>query len=181
MRDRIMDAAEARMRAGGYNAVSFRDIANDVGVKSASVHYHFPTKEDLGVALVERYSERVFEAVAADAPEGASPAASVRAMAGVYCGAFVEGKSICLCAMLSAESVGLPDRVVEAVKAFHEKSLDWLRAAFAGETAAEARAAAVFAVLQGGLLVAAVNRDGAYMERAAAGALALADAPFQEG
>ena len=43
----IMDAAERRMRSGGFNGFSFRDIADDVGVKSSSVHYHFPTKDAL--------------------------------------------------------------------------------------------------------------------------------------
>ena len=42
----IMDAAERRMRIGGFNGFSFREIAADVGVKSSSVHYHFPTKEN---------------------------------------------------------------------------------------------------------------------------------------
>src|SRR6266481_721643 len=47
----IMDAAEARMRIGGFNGFSFRDIASDVGIKSSSVHYHFPTKEKLATGL----------------------------------------------------------------------------------------------------------------------------------
>ena len=50
----IMDAAERRMRIGGFNGFSFREIAADVGVKSASVHYHFPTKENLAAAVTRR-------------------------------------------------------------------------------------------------------------------------------
>jgi AcrR family transcriptional regulator len=52
----LLDAAEKRIRKCGYNAVSFRDLAVDADIKSASVHYHFPRKEDLGLALVQRYS-----------------------------------------------------------------------------------------------------------------------------
>jgi TetR/AcrR family transcriptional regulator, transcriptional repressor for nem operon len=48
----IMDAAELRMRGGGFNGFSFREIADDVGIKSSSVHYHFPTKEKLAAAVV---------------------------------------------------------------------------------------------------------------------------------
>jgi len=47
------------MRAGGFHACSFREIATDVGIKSASVHHHFPAKADLGAALVARYTARV--------------------------------------------------------------------------------------------------------------------------
>ena len=32
------------MRRGGFHGFSFRDLAADVGIKSASVHYHFPIK-----------------------------------------------------------------------------------------------------------------------------------------
>ncbi|WP_157628311.1 helix-turn-helix domain-containing protein, partial [Ensifer sp. BR816] len=46
-----MDAAEERIRRAGYSGFSFREIAADVGVKSASVHYHFPTKERLAAAV----------------------------------------------------------------------------------------------------------------------------------
>lgn len=181
MRDKILDAAEARMRAAGYNAMSFRDVANDVGVKSASVHYHFPTKEDLGVALVERYAERQFTALDAAVEGVADPAARVAALAALHEGAFVEGKSICLCAMLSAESVGLPERVTEAVKAFFDRSLAWLRETFAGDPAAEARSDAILAALQGGLLISAVSRDKSHLLRAGAGATALATAAMNEG
>src|ERR1700744_3605487 len=59
MSNAIMDAAELRIRKGGYGAFSFRELAADVGVKSSSVHYHFPTKEDLGAAVIRRYSDWV--------------------------------------------------------------------------------------------------------------------------
>lgn len=180
MRDRILDAAEQRMRAAGYNAVSFRDVANDVGVKSASVHYHFPQKEDLGVALVERYAERQFNVLATRTDGVTDQAAMVGAMIDVHANAFAEGKSICLCAMLSAESVGLPNRVAAEVKLFFDQSVAWLRDIFAPEPDAEARAEAVLAVLQGGLLIAAVSRDAAHFTRAARGAAALAKRPLDQ-
>jgi len=51
---RILDIAERQMRQHGYNAVSYRDIAAEMGIKSASLHYHFPKKADLGISLVKR-------------------------------------------------------------------------------------------------------------------------------
>ena len=59
----LMDAAERRMRIGGFNAFSFREIAADVGVKSSSVHYHFPTKEKLAAAVIHRYTDEVAELI----------------------------------------------------------------------------------------------------------------------
>src|SRR6202042_3504475 len=55
----IMDAAERRMQQGGFGGFSFREIAADVGIKSSSVHYHFPTKENLAAAVIHRYTDNV--------------------------------------------------------------------------------------------------------------------------
>ena len=59
----IMDAAERRIRLGGFNGFSFREIAADVGIKSSSVHYHFPTKENLAAAVIHRYTDEVAELI----------------------------------------------------------------------------------------------------------------------
>ncbi len=56
--EQILDAAERMARTGGYNAFSFREIAKEVGIKAASVHYHFPGKQDLGAAIAKRYTDR---------------------------------------------------------------------------------------------------------------------------
>lgn len=124
MRERILDAAESRMRARGFHSVSFRDVANDVGVKSASIHYHFPQKSDLGEQLLERYSEQ-FQA-ALDAIEQSSPRDAITRFLGLYDSAFSVGKSICLCAILSAEANSLPDALNARLRTFFELNVRWL-------------------------------------------------------
>src|SRR5690348_13026901 len=59
----IMDAAERRMQRGGFGGFSFREIAADVGIKSSSVHYHFPTKEGLAAAVIRRWAEETSKAI----------------------------------------------------------------------------------------------------------------------
>ncbi|MFT5510332.1 MAG: TetR/AcrR family transcriptional repressor of nem operon, partial [Hyphomicrobiaceae bacterium] len=71
--DKVLDAAEGAMRARGYHAVSFRELADDIGIKSSSVHYHFPQKDDLGVALIERYSKRVLAELNRRSEESKNP------------------------------------------------------------------------------------------------------------
>lgn len=56
-RQTIMNAARAMVQYRGYNALSFREIAKEVGVKSASIHYHFPTKGNLATALARQYTD----------------------------------------------------------------------------------------------------------------------------
>lgn len=57
-RSRILDEAERLFRTRGYNAVTMRDIAREVGIRQASLYYHFPSKEQLFVAVTERMFER---------------------------------------------------------------------------------------------------------------------------
>ncbi|MDZ7961331.1 MAG: TetR/AcrR family transcriptional regulator [Aulosira sp. DedQUE10] len=57
-RERILDEAEQLFHARGYNTVTMKDIANAVGIRQASLYYHFPSKEQLFVAVTERMFER---------------------------------------------------------------------------------------------------------------------------
>ncbi len=57
-REQLQDRAEHYIRQGGFGSFSFRDLAKDLNIKSASVHYHFPSKSDLGTAVAERYNRR---------------------------------------------------------------------------------------------------------------------------
>src|SRR5260370_5853139 len=59
----IMDAAERRIQQGGFGGFSFREIAADVGIKSSSVHYHFPTKDELAAAVIRRWAEYTSELI----------------------------------------------------------------------------------------------------------------------
>ena len=52
-REHLLEAAADLLQRVGYASFSFRDLADAVGIRAASVHYHFPTKADLGVALVD--------------------------------------------------------------------------------------------------------------------------------
>ena len=105
MKEAILDAAEKRVRHAGYSNMSFRDVAKDVGIKSASVHYHFPTKSDLGTALVERYKDHFSQKLLQIDTTNFSDA--LAKFVQLYDAALVMDQSICLCAALGAESMGI--------------------------------------------------------------------------
>src|SRR5258705_11779220 len=69
--ERLTDLAEARIREAGYRGLSFRDLAAEIGIKSASVHHHFPTKAGMAAAVARRYGDRLFELVAGREVESA--------------------------------------------------------------------------------------------------------------
>ncbi len=132
--ERILDAAEAMIRTQGFNGFSFREIAEAVGVKSSSVHYHFPTKADLGTAVTRRYTERFLAALGdpETAPEDAN--AVIEAFRRLNRKALVDDRKMCLCGMLGAEVADLPKDVATETAAFFERSVEWLTAALSRST-----------------------------------------------
>src|ERR1700731_169104 len=76
--EHLMDLAEARICEAGYRGFSFRDLAAEIGIKSASVHHHFPTKATMAAAVARRYADRFFAAVARRPNETADDAIEAR-------------------------------------------------------------------------------------------------------
>lgn len=165
MRDRILDAAEARARRGGYNAFSFREIAQDVGVSSAAIHYHFATKADLGQTLAERYTARALERLG-DPTEWDGPEAVARVYA-LFRDALIEDDQMCLCGLFAAERDILPEGVDDAVVGFFKAILAYLDSATESVPAREAPEATI-AKLEGALILARTMRDVSIFDRAIA-------------
>jgi len=158
---KILDIAERRMRQTGYNAVSYRDIAAEIGIKSASLHYHFPKKEDLGIALVRRYSENFQSRLSAETLEVTKPQEMITAFIDIYRFALEEQRLVCLCAVLGAEAPGLPHLVTTEVKNFFNDNIAWLTAQYEAlgiRTPAD-HAKTTFALLEGAMIVSSVNDD----------------------
>lgn len=158
----ILDAAEKRMRHGGYHAVSFRDLASDVGIKSASVHYYFPHKEHLGVALVTRYADAFIASLRAQEALANTFELRRAVIRNTYRTGLRKTATHCLCGLLGAEAGGLPGPVVVVVKAFFNAQVAWLEAALPDHTKSKRRrvkAARVVATLQGAMMMANAAQD----------------------
>ncbi len=176
--ERLMDAAESRIRLTGYHAVSFRDLADDLGIKSASVHYHYPQKEDLGLALVARYSERFFAALNEQAATAKSPKDKIAAFCKTYEQALKTSDKICLCGMLGAESCGLPEDLSKAVAGFFEANIKWVWQALPSDMEAakrKAMASQIVAALQGAMMLAISLKSPKSFETTAKALLASLD------
>ncbi len=162
--EKLLDAAEIRMRRGGYNSVSFRDLAADTDIKSASVHYHFPTKEAMAVQLVERYSARIFDHLDAKSIKAERPEDWLAAFSAVYRGALKDDGAVCLCVLLGSELPGLPKALQAAVKKFFKANIDWVAKHLPVHLAPadrKRRAATYVSAHQGAMMMAvAVNDHG---------------------
>lgn len=180
-RDRIVAAAEARMREGGYHGFSFREIAADVGIKSASVHHHFPAKEDLAAAVVGDYTERFIAALGDPGGSGLTPRALIDRYVALFRRALVDEQRMCLCGLLGSETRALPDRVSAGTRMFFRRHIEWLSEVFRADAPQakpaeiEDKAMRFVASLEGALLVAQSLGDTNVFERIAGSTLASLD------
>jgi TetR/AcrR family transcriptional repressor of nem operon len=124
-RTRILDSAERSAQARGYNGFSYADVASELGITKASLHYHFASKTELGKALIDRYLER-FAAALTDIDSRLSEApAKLDAYAALY-SEVLRGDRMCLCGMLAAEHATLPRSITNGLTAFFDRNEAWL-------------------------------------------------------
>src|SRR5262249_46789730 len=157
-RDEILDVAEALIRTAGFNGFSTRDVAEAVGIKAASVHYHFPSKADMGVAVTERYTDRFLEALGDPNRFKGHPRQAVKLYVNSFRQALVRDGKLCLCAVLGAEIGGLPREVGGHTRIFFERNIEWLRKALTvssqiSAAKATAHAIHVLAALEGAMIL----------------------------
>jgi TetR/AcrR family transcriptional repressor of nem operon len=172
MREALMTAARATVQAHGYNALSFRELAKEVGIKSASVHYHFPTKGDLGAALARRYTEDGAAQLEKLLAIRQDPKWCMERYIEIFRSALANDNRMCLCGIMSAEHDDLPPEVRAEVNGFVRMNVAWLAGVLAlaepgaGEPVLKERALAVFAAIEGAQLVARGCRDIAIYDQA---------------
>ena len=182
---RVLDAAERLVQVRGFNGFSYADIAAELHITKASLHYHFATKADLGEALITRYAARFFAALDAADTDGTSAPAKLSAYAKLYADVLSQQR-MCLCGMLAAEYPTLPGPMQSAVLEFFDHNETWLQAVleqgrsegsleFTGPARDTARM--IIGGLEGAMLVTRPYGDAGRFQVAADGLLATLTAP----
>lgn len=120
----ILNSARGLMMDRGYNGFSFRDVAAEVGIKSASIHYHFATKADLAAATAKAYRETFDEALSA--LQDASGPDRLRAYGAFFVATLRDQGGLCLGGVLAADAKTLPDKVRTEVIAFFDAQHAWV-------------------------------------------------------
>jgi TetR/AcrR family transcriptional repressor of nem operon len=121
----VLDAAERFVQERGFNGFSYADVARELGVTKAALHYHFASKAELGDALIDRYAERFLAALAAVDDDGSDALAKLRSYAKLYADVFRDDR-MCLCGMLAADYATLPDPMRQRVVRFFDDNEVWL-------------------------------------------------------
>ena len=169
---RILDTAERLAQTCGYNGFSYADIARELHLTKASLHYHFESKAALGKALMARYSTTFAAALAAIDARAEGAPRKLRRYVELYAGV-LRGDRMCLCGMLAAEHATLPRELGEDVGRFFTMNEAWLaRILLAGRRdgtirfSGSARDAArlIMGSLEGAMLIARPAGNRAHFE-----------------
>jgi TetR/AcrR family transcriptional repressor of nem operon len=180
MTQRILDVAEQLAQTRGFNGFSYADVAQELLVTKASVHYHFPSKADLGCALIVRYHLVFGQALDAIDRQTHKPREKLRRYAALY-DSVMRKNRMCLCGMLAAEYATLPAPMQHELRLFFDANETWLVAGLeTGRRSGELtfrgpvrqRARSVIGALEGAMLVARAYDDPRRFASAAKGILA---------
>jgi TetR/AcrR family transcriptional regulator, transcriptional repressor for nem operon len=187
--ERILDVAERLVQVRGFNGFSYADVAAELRVTKASLHYHFPGKAELGEALINRYAARFGAALQGIDLHGGDVHAKLEAYAALYASVLREQR-MCLCGMLAADYETLPPAMREAVVRFFDDNEAWLerlleqgqaQGALRYPGRARDQAQLIIGALEGAMLVARPYGDPERFQAAAHRLLATLDTPDLNG
>ena len=123
---RILDVAERLVQRRGFNGFSYADVARELGLTKASLHYHFAGKAELGEALVGRYTGTFADALIAIDLQPADAPAKLRSYAQLYTDV-LRDERMCLCGILAAEYETLPQTMRDSVIRFFGDNESWVQ------------------------------------------------------
>ena len=165
-REQIMDRAGHLLMSRGFNGFSYRDISSHLGVKNAAVHYHFPAKADLAMALVDEYRQTLRTGTAEFMAYGGQAMVQLEGLFAFTSKQCLAGRCICPFGAFSIDYTQLPDEVRKATAGFMDETIKWLTKVlevgkkqeefrFNGE--AKPRALSILAGLQGARQMARIH------------------------
>ena len=124
--EEILTVAQDFIQTRGYNGFSYRDIAAAIGIKSASIHYHFPTKGDLGRSVTARYCDSFGQALQGILESEKTTRTQLEAYAALFRDTLVERNRLCMCCILAGELETVPKEVKVEIARFFEEQQQWL-------------------------------------------------------
>lgn len=163
-REAILAAAKRIAQAHGYSGLNFRNLADDVGIKAASIYHHFPSKADLGAAVARRYWEDTAANLESMLAETSDPVSCLSRYPDVFRKSLESDNRMCLCSFMAAEYDDLPEAVRQEVQTFADVNVAWLSkvlsaAAVVSSDESEGRARAIFSAIAGAQLIARSRSD----------------------
>ncbi|MEO1341627.1 MAG: TetR/AcrR family transcriptional regulator [Cyanobacteria bacterium J06635_13] len=160
---KILTVAQHNVQTKGFNGFSYRDLAVEIGIKTSSIHYHFPTKDDLALALVEAYHNAFEAELTKIRVESGNGRSQLKKYIQLFEINLAVDNKFCLCGMLASEINSLSERVKQAIQSFFSANELWLSELIAKGQAdgslnqavtPDLAAAQLLATLEGAMLIA---------------------------
>lgn len=163
-REAILAAAKTAAQLHGYSGINFRSIGETVGIKNASIYYHFPSKAELGAAVAQRYWQDTAKALEAIREANPDPLRSLELYPSIFRISLENGNRLCLSSFMAAEHEDLPEEIRREVKAYADASVAWLtdrlmEAGLGSVEQCERRALAIYTAVAGAQLIARTRSD----------------------
>ena len=162
--EKILVAATRIAQAHGYGGLNLRTLAEQVGIKAASLYHHFPSKADLAAAVARRYAEDSAAVLNTLATEAGEPELALRRYPETFRRSLENDNRMCLCSFMAAEFDDLPAGVQHEIQAFADVNVAWLASMLEAQGKVDAgqarlRAIAIFAAVSGAQLMARGRAD----------------------
>lgn len=171
----LLNSAENAARTRGFDGFSYADLAQDVGIRKASIHHHFPSKANLSVALMQRYHEK-FQAICREIEtKFETGGLQLAELINQYRAGSADGKSLCLCTSFSTSRDSLPHEVLHQISLFRAAVTTWMARAFekgrtdnsiSGVLDPDLEAAATLALMEGAQLAARAEENPVLFDNA---------------
>ena len=164
VREAILVAAREAAMAYGYGGINFRDLAEAVGIKAASINYYFATKAALGEAVARRYWEDIARDLEAISAGAQGPLDALRQYPGIFRLSLERNNRMCLSSFMATEYDVLPEQVLREVQIFADVNTAWLRdrliaAKLVEPKGGEMKARAIYAAVAGAQIIARSRSD----------------------
>ncbi len=168
---KLLDVAERKTQTQGFNAFSYKDLQNEVGVKTSSIHYYFPSKQDLALAMSERYISRFNEVLSEISAREENGINRLRELGDVYINEVRNGR-FCMCGMLASDMLSLPDSVNASICEFFTLLENWIAESIdlgikqgfiSNSTSIDESAKQYLSSLEGAMLIARARNDAEYL------------------
>ncbi|MGU3539726.1 TetR/AcrR family transcriptional regulator [Methylobacterium sp. A54F] len=164
VREAILAAAREAAMAYGYGGINFRDLAEAVGIKAASINYYFANKAILGEAVARRYWEDIARDLENISTDTQNPMEALRQYPSIFRLSLERNNRMCLSSFMATEYDALPEQVLKEVQAFADVNTTWLReqlvaAKLVEPKDGETRARAIYAAMAGAQIIARSRSD----------------------
>ncbi|QGY32495.1 TetR/AcrR family transcriptional regulator [Pantoea cypripedii] len=163
-RDEILNAARLTAQAHGYTGLNIRGLADEVGIKAASIYYHFPSKAELGAAVAQRYWEDTARDLESMRATEGDALRSLSRYPHIFRRSLESENRLCMGSFMSAEYDDLPEQVKVEVQRFADVNISWLAQQLqdgniTGHAESKNRAGAIFSAIVGAQLFARSRND----------------------